>query len=132
MNGMYKRILKVDLNTRTFSIEPLEDTVAKQYLGGKGLGSYLLYEHNPPGVEPLAPQNTLIFATGPVGGTNVWGGCRYGVFTKSPLTGLYAESYSGGRVPEAVDATGFDAIMIQGQAISASGSTVPASDTRAS
>ena len=63
----------------------------------------------------LAPENCIIFATGPAGGTSVWGGSRYGVFTKSPQTGLYSESYSGGRAPEAIDATGFDAIVIQGQ-----------------
>lgn len=116
MNGIYGRILMVDLNTRTHRIVPLDEAVTKNYLGGKGLGSYLLYEYNPPGVDPLSPQNSMIFATGPIGGTNVWGGSRYGVFTKSPLTGLYAESYSGGKVPEAIDATGFDAILIQGKA----------------
>jgi len=49
------------------------------------------------------------------GGSTLWGSCRYGVYTKSPLTGFFAESYSGGRTPDAVDATGFDAIVIQGR-----------------
>jgi aldehyde:ferredoxin oxidoreductase len=57
----------------------------------------------------------MIFATGPATGTAVWGACRYGVYTKSPQTGFYSESYSGGKAPEAIDRTGFDAIIIQGK-----------------
>ncbi len=115
MDGFYGRILKIDLDNRAFQIEELSDEIYEKYLGGKGLGSYLLYELNPPGVDPLAPENCLILATGPISGSSIWGSCRYGAFTKSPQTGFYAESYSGGRVPEAIDSTGFDAIVIQGK-----------------
>ena len=115
MDGFYGRILKVDLSEKKYSIEPARDEILKKYLGGKGLASYLLYELNPPGVDPLDPANSLIFATGPVTGSAIWGSCRYGVFTKSPQTGFYSESYAGGKVPEAIDSTGFDAIVIQGE-----------------
>jgi aldehyde:ferredoxin oxidoreductase len=115
MDGFYGRILKIDLDNRAFKIEKLGDEIYEKYLGGKGLASYLLYELNPPGVDPLAPENCLILATGPITGSTIWGSCRYGVFTKSPQTGFYAESYSGGRVPEAIDSTGFDAIVVQGK-----------------
>ena len=115
MDGFYGRILKVDLNRKSFEIEPIDDAIYEQYLGGKGLASYLLYELNPPGVDPLAPENTLIFTNGPLGGSTLWGSCRYGVYTKSPLTGFFTESYSGGRTPDAIDAAGFDAIVIQGR-----------------
>jgi len=115
MHGFYGRILKIDLSRRRFGIETVEDAVYEKYLGGKGLASYLLLKLNPPGVDPLAPENTLIFATGPLGGSTVWGSCRYGVYTKSPLTGFFTESYSGGRTPDAIDAAGFDAIVIQGR-----------------
>jgi len=115
MDGFYGRILKIDLSSKRFDIEPVEDAVYETYLGGKGLASYLLYELNPPGVDPLAPENTLIFANGPLAGSTVWGSCRYGVYTKSPLTGFFTESYSGGRTPDVIDAAGFDAVVIQGQ-----------------
>ena len=115
MDGFYGRILKVDLSEEKYSVEPVQDDILEKYLGGKGLASYLLYELNPPGVDPLDPANSLIFATGPVTGSAIWGSCRYGVFTKSPQTGFYSESYAGGKVPEAIDSTGFDAIVIQGQ-----------------
>ena len=115
MQGFYGRILKINLNEKTFQAEAVNDQVYEKYLGGKGLASHLLYELNPPGVDPLDPDNCLIFATGPITGSAIWGSCRYGVFTKSPQTGLYAESYSGGKVAEAIDSTGFDAILIQGK-----------------
>ena len=115
MNGFYGRIIKIDLNRRSFDIDTVEDTVYQKYLGGKGLASYLLYELNPPGIDPLSAENILIFATGPLGGSTIWGSCRYGVYTKSPLTGFFTESYSGGRTPDAIDAAGFDAIVIQGK-----------------
>ena len=116
MHGFYGRILKIDLTRATFSFDRVEDKIIKTYLGGKGLASHLLYTLNPAGVDPLSPGNCLIFATGPVTGQPVWGSSRYGVFTKSPQTGFYSESYAGGKVPEAIDATGFDAIVIHGQA----------------
>lgn len=115
MHGFYGRILKVDLTAQTYSIEPVKDEIYEKYLGGKGLASYLLYTLNPTGIDPLAPANCLIFATGPATGSAVWGACRYGVYTKSPQTGFYSESYSGGKVPEAIDRAGFDAVIIQGK-----------------
>lgn len=115
MFGFYNRILTIDLSTGTFVIEPLGDEVLAQSFGGKGLATRLLLERNPAGVDPLAPENHLVFATGPFCGGRLWGGSRYGVFTKSPQTGFYSESYSGGKVPEAIDATGFDAIVLHGK-----------------
>jgi len=115
MYGFYGRYLNIDLGKKNQSIETINDDVYETYLGGKGLASYLLYELNPPGVDPLSAENTLIFATGPLGGSTIWGSCRYGVYTKSPLTGFITESYAGGRTPDAIDATGFDAIVIRGQ-----------------
>ena len=115
MRGFYGRYLSIDLGKKKHSIGPIKDEVYETYLGGKGLASYLLSELNPPGIDPLSAENNLIFATGPLGGSTIWGSCRYGVYTKSPLTGLFAESYSGGKTPDAIDATGFDAIVIQGR-----------------
>ena len=116
MYGFYNRILTINLSTNDFVIEPLSDEILSKCLGGKGLATQLLLDRNPPGVDPLSPDNHLIFATGPFCGGRLWGGSRYGVFTKSPLTGFYTESYSGGRVPEAIDSAGFDAIILVGKA----------------
>ncbi|MFO7459158.1 MAG: aldehyde ferredoxin oxidoreductase family protein [Desulfatiglandales bacterium] len=114
MFGSYGRILVVNVTDRSFQIESLPDEVLEKYVGGKGLATRLLLDRNPPGFSPYAEENHLIFATGPVCQSALWGGSRYGVFTKSPLTGLYSESYSGGKVPEAIDSSGFDAVVIRG------------------
>jgi aldehyde:ferredoxin oxidoreductase len=118
MFGYYNRILTIDLTTRSAKIEPVADQVLKKYSGGKGLATHLLLERNEPGVDPLSPGNHLIFSTGSFCGGRLWGGSRYGVYTKSPLTGFYAESYSGGKVPEAIDSAGFDAIVLTGSSSS--------------
>lgn len=114
MNGFFKKYLVIDLTTKTTETFPLEDSLLRDYLGGKGLATKLLLEHNPRGVDPLGPENCLIFATGPVSGTPVWGSCRYGIYTKSPQTGFYTESYSGGTVGDYMSRTGFDALVIKG------------------
>ena len=115
MFGFYGRILTIDLSRKEFNIEPLSDECLEACLGGKGLATRLLLDRNPTGVDPLAPQNHLIIATGPFCQSRLWGGSRYGVYTKSPLTGFYAESYSGGRVPEAIDSAGYDAVLVVGR-----------------
>jgi len=114
MFGAYGRILLVDVTDRSFEIEPLPEEVLEQCIGGKGLATRLLLDKNPAGASPFSEENHLIFATGPVCRSALWGGSRYGVFTKSPLTGFYSESYSGGKVPEAIDSAGFDAVLIRG------------------
>ncbi|MBW2566242.1 MAG: aldehyde ferredoxin oxidoreductase family protein [Deltaproteobacteria bacterium] len=115
MYGFYGRILFVDLSRKRFRVEAPDEKVLSGVLGGKGLASHLLLTLNPPMVDPLSPENHLIFSTGPACGSLVWGSSRYGVFTKSPQTGFYSESYAGGRVPEAMDAAGYDAIVIEGK-----------------
>jgi aldehyde:ferredoxin oxidoreductase len=114
MRSFYGKVLTIDLTGRRYDVDDISDDVFAKHLGGKGLATHLLLERNPPGVEPLGPENRLIFAVGPVAGSSVWGSCRYGVFTKSPLTGYYAESYSGGTVAEHMSGSGFDAVVIHG------------------
>ncbi len=114
MYGFYNKMMKVDAGRRSFEVRELPDDLLSQTLGGRGLGTHLLLELNPPGVDPLGPGNNLIITTGPATGTAVWGSCRHAVFTKSPQTGLYSESYSGGKAAESISATGLDAIAIDG------------------
>ncbi|MCK5350072.1 MAG: aldehyde:ferredoxin oxidoreductase, partial [Desulfobacula sp.] len=116
MFGFYNLLLRINMSQESIELKTLPDRILRNKLGGKGLATHLLLENNPPGVNPLSPENHIIFATGPVAGTPIWGSCRYGVYTKSPQTGFYSESYSGGTVAEYMAATGFDAIMIYGSA----------------
>ncbi|MFZ5649751.1 MAG: aldehyde ferredoxin oxidoreductase family protein [Bacillota bacterium] len=114
MKGFYGKLLRINLTDKSHVVENIPDQVLKSYLGGKGLGSYLLLNNVPAGTYPLGHDNKLIFTTGPGTDTILPGASRYGIYSKSPLTGMYAESYSGGRVAPAMRRTGYDAIIIEG------------------
>ena len=113
MKGFFNKILRINLKTKTSKEESIPDSIYEAYLGGKGLGIYLLMKENPPGVDPLSPKNKLIFCTGPITDTRIYGSCRHGAFTKSPLTGIFSESYSGGKVAEPMSRTGYDAFILE-------------------
>ena len=114
MKGFFNRLLRVNLNTATYRVEPIEDEIFRQTLGGKGLGTHLLLENNPKGVDPLSPDNRFIITLGPVSDTVIPGSSRYGIFTKSPLTEIYSESYAGGHVADPMSRAGYDAIILEG------------------
>ncbi len=113
MKGNFGKILKINLSSKNYTVETLDFKIYEEYIGGKGLGTYLLLRENPTGVDPLSPDNNLILTIGPAIGTQIWGANRYAAFTKSPLTGLYAESYSGGKAFLNIAKTGYDAIVIK-------------------
>lgn len=113
--AFFKRYLHINLTNQQFCIEDLKDNELAMHLGGKGLATSLLLKYQRAGVSPLSHENVIVIATGPVTDTKIYGSSRYGVYTKSPLTGIFCESYSGGKVPEKISRTGFDAIVIAGR-----------------
>ena len=114
MFGFYNRLLRIDLPTQTYQVEEIPDDILSKYLGGKGLGAYLLLNNSPAGVDPLSPENPFIIATGPATGTVLSPAGRHAIISKSPLTGVFGESYTGGHVAPRIKATGYDAILLQG------------------
>ena len=114
MKGFYQRVLMIDVSNRTSRVESLDDEVLKQFLGGKGLATHLLLSNNPARVDPFAPENHLVLALGPASDSPIYGSCRHGIFSKSPLTGFYAESYSGGSLAVSMSKTGYDAVIVKG------------------
>jgi len=115
MKGFFNQLLRVDLSTKKSTVEPIPDSILRSYLGGKGLGTYLLLNENPPHVDPFSPENHLIFTLGPLADIPFYGSSRFAVFTKSPQTGIYSESYSGGKITSSISRTGYDAIIIEGK-----------------
>ena len=83
---------------------------------GRGWGAWLLYKHCPAGVDPLSPQNPLIFTRGPFLGAGVPGSSKMAVACKSPLTGFVGDSLSSGPVAEELSRMPFDALVIKGRA----------------
>jgi aldehyde:ferredoxin oxidoreductase len=116
MNGYGGRILSVDLSTGSSRIEAVDERFARLYLGGNGFAARLLYDRLQPGIDAFEPSNCVILAVGPVTDSNIPGNSRICVASKSPLTGLFFDSTFGGRFPCTFKRTGFDALVITGQA----------------
>ena len=110
-----KRLLRVNLTTRKINREVVSDEDVQIFLGGRVLGDMLLYNELAAGIDPLSPQNKLIFGTGPLTGTSSPGSPRYIVHTKSPLTGLWLSSLAGGYFGSELRRTGHDVVIIEGK-----------------
>ncbi len=118
MHGFHGRLLHIDLNCGKSSWRELEESRLRAFLGGIGLGTSLLYEFAPPGVEPFAPANPLIFTSAPLVGTGLTTTAKFAVVTKSPLTGFIADSLSSSHFALELKRVGVDALVITGQASS--------------
>ncbi len=114
MFGWHGRILRIDLSNGSIQSESVDPDVAKDYIGGRGWAIRYLYDEVDPKIDPLAPENKLIFATGPMTGTPAPTGNRYTIVTKSPLTGALSCSNSGGTFPTQMKKTGYDLFILEG------------------
>ncbi|MBS1160702.1 MAG: aldehyde ferredoxin oxidoreductase [Proteobacteria bacterium] len=110
-----RKILRVDLSAGTCTAELLNMAWANDYLGSRGLASKYLVEEIDPKVDPLAPENKLIMATGPLTGTMASTGGRYTVVTKGALTNAIACSNSGGFFGAEMKFAGWDMIIFEGK-----------------
>lgn len=115
MNGWMGKILRVNLTDGALAVEGLDEGLARDFIGGRGLGVKYLYDEVDPNCDPLGPDNKLIMATGPLTGTSAPTGARYAVATKSPLTGAITCSNSGGFFPTEIKKAGFDMIIFEGR-----------------
>ncbi|MBV5285186.1 MAG: aldehyde ferredoxin oxidoreductase family protein [Methyloversatilis discipulorum] len=113
-----RKILRVNLTDRTCKSEPLNMQWAQDYLGQRGLATKYLVSEIDPKVDPLSPDNKIIWATGPLTGTMASTGGRYSVVTKGPLTGAIACSNSGGYFGAELKFAGWDMVIIEGRASS--------------
>lgn len=109
-------VLRIDLSTGTVGEETLAAGLTEQLIGAKGIGTHYLAEEVRPEVEPLSPQNKIIFCVGPIGGTAMFGSNRYAVYFVSPLTNGYCECYSGGNVAPQFARTGYSMVILEGRA----------------
>ena len=112
--GYAGKMLFVDLSTGSIEETVLQEKMCREFIGGYGLGIRILYEQMKPGADPLGPDNMLGFVTGTLTATSVPGSGRYGVVTKSPLTGAWCESNGGGTFGPELKTTGFDAVFFIG------------------
>ncbi len=113
--GYVGKLLRVNLTSGELKSEPLDISIAEQYLGGRGYAAKLLYDNLPPKIDPLSPQNILIYMTGPLTGTAAPTSARFTISTKSPLTGLINDSSIGGYMGPAIKRAGFDGFIFEGK-----------------
>lgn len=116
MKGWIGKMLRVNLSQGDWRVEDLNRQLAVKFIGGRGLGSKILYDEIDPRIDPLSPSNKLILATGPLTGTSASAAGRYMAITKSPLTGTIACSNSGGHFGPELKFAGFDLIIVEGKA----------------
>ncbi len=114
--GYAGKLLFVDLSAGTLSEETPDDAFYRSCVGGIGLGAKVLLDRISGYVEALGPENILGFTTGPLTATGVYGGGRFTVVTKSPLTGGWADSNSGGTLGPELRTAGYDGVFFTGAA----------------
>ncbi len=109
------KIARINLTTKEIKVEQLDIALAKKFVGGRGLGTKILYDEGVATVDPLSPENKLIYMTGPLTGTPTPTAGRYMVVTKSPLTGMIASSNSGGVWGAKLKYAGWDGLIVEGK-----------------
>jgi aldehyde:ferredoxin oxidoreductase len=109
------KVLNIDLSKHTHNIEIIPAETYKKYPGGSALGMYLMLREMKPGIDPLSPDNMLIFSVSPLTGIPVSGQSRMCVTTKSPLTGTAGDSQVGGFIPAHLKGNGYDSIVFRGK-----------------
>lgn len=114
--GYAGRLLRIDLTDGKVSAEKVDPDLLRKFLGGVGYVAKLYYDEIPAGIDPLGPQNKLIFATGPLTGTRAPGSGFAEVCFKSPLGGAWAESKCGGEWGGTLRKAGYDFLVIEGKA----------------
>ncbi|MFQ5691722.1 MAG: aldehyde ferredoxin oxidoreductase family protein [Nitrospinota bacterium] len=116
MNGYAGKILYVDLTTGETREEPVDERLARLFIGGNGFCARLLYDRIGPETDPLGPENVIVFAVGPLTDTAIPSTSRACIGTKSPLNGLFFDSTFGGSWPTSLKRTGYDAVVVAGRA----------------
>ncbi|MFW9786287.1 MAG: aldehyde ferredoxin oxidoreductase family protein [Candidatus Thorarchaeota archaeon] len=114
MSGFIGRILVADLSREEIGIIEIDKSIATHFLGGSGYAARLLYDYLDSNVDPLGPDNILLFMTGPLTGTLAPCTGRHVVCGKSPITNLWGESHVGGHFGAFLKFSEFDGVMIKG------------------
>src|SRR5438128_11712085 len=112
------KLLHIDLSARQSRVEEVPENILRRHLGGGAMAAWLLLRELKPGVDPLGPDNVLVFMTSVINGLWLSGTNRYTAAAKSPLTGGYGESEAGGWWGPELRAAGWDGLVIRGKAAS--------------
>jgi len=115
VHGFHGRYWRYDLGRGQGALVPIPAEVLRRYLGGVGLGAWLLHREAPPGVDALAPEAPLAFCFSPLVGTPLTTSAKFAVVAKSPLTGMLCDALSSSHFAIAGKRMGVDAIVLTGR-----------------
>ena len=110
------KMLVVDLGKEKSWEEEISPRIMGDYIGGRGLGAYILFQNIPAKADPLGPENPIVFSAGPAEMTNAFYGSRVVMNCKSPLTNIYLFTMASGTFGHSLKSCGFDVLIIKGQA----------------
>jgi aldehyde:ferredoxin oxidoreductase len=113
--GYAGKYLRIDVSQGKGMVEKLDEGIARKYWGGRGWGAYLLLKELESGIDPFSPENKIFFLTGPLQGTLTPFSPRFVVVTKSPLTGTFTRSVSGGQWAPELKFAGYDGVILEGR-----------------
>ncbi len=113
--GYTGKLLRINLKTSKIDVEAISKEMRRNFLGGSGFAIKYLWDEVSPDVDPLGPENKLIFATGPLTGTPVESSGRAVVASKSPLTGIFGDAHSGSEWGPELKMAGYDMLIIEGR-----------------
>lgn len=116
MKGYWKKLLRVDLTNQTYRADPIDEKYLELLLGGTALGAKILLDEVKPKIDPLSPENKIIFALGFMQSMNFPGNAKWSVITKGPLTGSFLDSAGTGAWAPQLKKAGYDALVIEGKA----------------
>lgn len=114
--GYFGQALVVDAATGTSTSLQLPDDILRSYIGGAGLGTWLLYQLGAPGASALDDSAPLAFVFSPLVGTPLTTSAKFAVVAKSPLTGMLTDALASSQFAIAGKLTGHDAIVVRGRA----------------
>jgi len=117
IKGYTGKQLRINLNLGTVVVEDTKAAILPEYLGGVGYAAKVLYDELEAGIDPLGPDNKIIFSTGPLSDRKVPGGGSVAICFKSPLTGGWSEARSGGEFGPMLRKAGYDHLIVEGKSV---------------
>ncbi|HZY44949.1 MAG TPA: aldehyde ferredoxin oxidoreductase N-terminal domain-containing protein, partial [Anaerolineae bacterium] len=111
-----RKLLKIDLTTQQITTQSIDPRWAEDFIGGSGLAARILWDSLTPSIDPLGPDNPLLFMNGPLTGLAGPSVGRFVVSSRSPATSLWAESNCGGYWGPELAFAGYDGVLITGRA----------------
>ena len=112
-SGYAGQILEVDLSQKNVKKMPLDEALARDFIGGIGISTKLLYDHIEPGTDPLSPGNVFVIGSGSLGGTLAPTSARAEIVSKSPLSGFIGWANNGYSIANLLKYAGYDQLWLQ-------------------